>query len=372
MSFLAIPFFSENKSSGIPWYNNSWNYRTKITVDKTKVDATLTSFPVYLDLQLMPADFHTYVSATAAQDIRVTESDGITEVPREVVYYNSSTDKGELWFKAGTVSSSIDTDFYIYFGNTSATEPADNATYGKYNTWTTYNAVYHLNNSGDQLDSTTNGYTLTNGASVTATSSAIISGTAQDHGTTGTGKGFKVNNSMGITASNQSFGGWFRWNSFSSPTVQMVLTKTWDNNTPNANTQWNYRIYCPSSTQISIQTFGSGQAFTTTHGFSTGVWQHIYATLDRATTVCSLYINGSLSGTFSTGFTTIANNGSNFTIGNQTTRPSSFQTGNEGRFISDEVRVTSQVLSLSHIKTEYNNQNSPSTFYSIGAVQSKP
>lgn len=35
---------------GASWYNSSWTYRLKLTIDNTKVDADLTDFPVYVNL----------------------------------------------------------------------------------------------------------------------------------------------------------------------------------------------------------------------------------------------------------------------------------------------------------------------------------
>jgi hypothetical protein len=71
----------------------------------------LTDFPVYVDLSDLPAGFHTNCNQTDARDIRVTRSDGVTECAREVVSYDSTNDKGELHFKANSISSSADTDF---------------------------------------------------------------------------------------------------------------------------------------------------------------------------------------------------------------------------------------------------------------------
>jgi MSHA biogenesis protein MshQ len=130
------------------WYNTSWNYRVKVTVLASKVDADLTDFPVYVDLNDLPAGFHTNCNQTDARDIRVTTSDGETEVPREVVFYTAASDTGELHFK-GNIDSDTDTDFYIYYGNADATEPAVDATYGRNNVWTNnYNAVLHLQEGG--------------------------------------------------------------------------------------------------------------------------------------------------------------------------------------------------------------------------------
>lgn len=143
------------------WYNASWLYRVKVTVQSAQVDETATGFPIYVDLSDLPSDFHTNVKSDGS-DIRVTESDGSTEVPREVVFYDAGADDGELHFLGG-VSASVDTDFYIYYGNAGASEPSTSATYGRNAVWENYHRVYHfhesmVDSSGNQ-DATNNGST---------------------------------------------------------------------------------------------------------------------------------------------------------------------------------------------------------------------
>lgn len=178
---LLTCFFSANffgifihRVRAASWYDPSWPYRVKVTVDHTQVPADATDFPVYVDLSLLPAGFHTHVNQTDARDIRVTEDDGITEVPREVVSYASTTNTGELYFKAaGTLSSSIDTDFYIYYGNSGASDYAVSDPNGRNNVWDSYfEGVYHLPNgtslkvndsTGNANDGTNHGATATAG-----------------------------------------------------------------------------------------------------------------------------------------------------------------------------------------------------------------
>lgn len=50
------------------------------------MSADQTDFPVYVNLNNLPAAFHSHVNQTDARDIRVTKDDGTTELPREVVF----------------------------------------------------------------------------------------------------------------------------------------------------------------------------------------------------------------------------------------------------------------------------------------------
>jgi len=136
------------------WYNSDWKYRAKITVKASKVTSTLTNFPVFVDLSNLSPSFHENVKSDGG-DIRITSSDETTELAREVVFYDRATSSGELHFKAPSISSSVNTDFYVYYGNSAASDHSAASTYGSYNVWTTSTAVYHLN---EAANTTSNGY----------------------------------------------------------------------------------------------------------------------------------------------------------------------------------------------------------------------
>lgn len=133
-------FISLKDSFGIR-DNFQGDYRVKITVDKTKVPANQTAFPVYVDLSHLPAHFFTYVQSDG-RDIRVFASDGITQLPYELVAIDTVAKTGEVFFK-GDLSSTVNTDFYIYYGNASAVAYARTDTYGSNNVWTGAHGIYH-------------------------------------------------------------------------------------------------------------------------------------------------------------------------------------------------------------------------------------
>ena len=166
------------------WYDTNWIVRQKITIDHTKLSANVVNFPVYLNLGLLGTTFFNNVGSAGA-DIRLTKSDGTTELAREIVSVGTAT--GEVHFNSsGTISSTQDTDFYIYYGNGTATDYAATATYGKNNTWKTeYKAIWHGDGTADSSS---------NGNNITAVNSPTI-------GTTG-----KVGNAFELTkASHQYF-----------------------------------------------------------------------------------------------------------------------------------------------------------------------
>lgn len=130
------------KSTGPYVFTQNQNYyRIKITVDYTKVPANQTGFPVYVNLSAFPREFFDRAKSDGG-DLRAFASDGTTELPIEVVGYNPVTLTGEVFFK-GDLSSTVNTDFYIYFGNKNATAYARTDTYGSNNVWTGCHGVYH-------------------------------------------------------------------------------------------------------------------------------------------------------------------------------------------------------------------------------------
>ncbi len=182
LSFILIFLFSPKTSLAASWYNSNWPYRVKVTIDHTKASSTLTDFPVYLNLNNFNSNFFSHIRSDGG-DVRITESDGVTEIPREVVSVNTTSSTGEVYFKASSISSATDTIFYIYYGNASATEPVASSTYGAQNVWTNgYVGVWHLQ-STSWLDSTSNSYNGIGYNNVSTTSGPLGNAVVSDGGT---------------------------------------------------------------------------------------------------------------------------------------------------------------------------------------------
>ena len=114
------------------WYDTNWSNRFKVTSDNTKVAAAIKGLAI--DLSLAPTEFWSNVKSDGG-DIRVTQSDGTTEVARDVISIDTTGEKGLLRIDSGAISTSADTDYYVYYGNASADEPATGSTYGQYNAY---------------------------------------------------------------------------------------------------------------------------------------------------------------------------------------------------------------------------------------------
>ena len=120
------------------WYNDSWEYRKKITTSlDTVISSDLTDFP-YL-VSFTHSDL-TKTTESDGTDIVFTASDGTTELAYEIERFDQSTGEVIAWVKIPTVSASENTDIYIYYKGT--------ATSSSSSVWdSNYNLVYHLNQS---------------------------------------------------------------------------------------------------------------------------------------------------------------------------------------------------------------------------------
>ena len=337
-------------ASAKTWYNSSWLYRKKISIDASMVSGTsLTNFPVYVNLADLGTDFFTNILTTGA-DIRITTDDFQTEVPREVVFVDTVNEEGELYFKAPTLSGSVNTDFYIYYGNTAATEPLANATYGKNNVWTNnYVAVWH--NGEDSLtntnDSTVNAY---NGTFVGSLPNTVAGKIGDAQSFDGSGDSITIG-AVDPSTSDLSISAWLNWGGANSNN-QTIISKR--DATGLTDTRW--ELVRASTGEFYFRSSMDTGYYAQFTSFPTAsAWSHLV--MSKVGTTASLYLNGTLvnSDTMSFGSKT----GAVLRIGSIETALDSFNG------IIDEVRVSNAQRDANWIETEYNNQNQPSSFYNV-------
>jgi hypothetical protein len=112
-------WLSTTTVSNLPadWYSEDWLYRKKITIDSSKVLADETNFSVLVETT--DSDLVNYARSDGF-DILFTDSSGTTILDYEREYYDYSTGELVAWVEAD-ISSTTDTDIYIYYGNSGAT-----------------------------------------------------------------------------------------------------------------------------------------------------------------------------------------------------------------------------------------------------------
>ena len=324
-----------------------------VTIDNTKVSADLTDYVVYVNLADLPASFWDVV-ANGGGDIRCFKSDDTTELPREVVFCDTSTSTGELHVKyTGTLSSSTDTMIHIY-ADGSSSEPTVTSTYGRNNVWTAYSLVWHL--QGSSLATIINSQGSGNNAS-------------SDNGTpsyqaAGKLSGYGVN-----------FDGSNDWIDISSVTGAPASSSA-----NRSLTLWSKVDVIQKDDELGgYGNIGGGRFVVSSNTQTTGSW--FYWGLAHDSTSTRIYRNGTLDGTntsntVNTSVTMRYNDvyghmkaevglgGTNFRIGSRNISTVLLYDG-----ILDEVRMAGSVaLSGTWLATEYNNQNDTSTFYTATAA----
>lgn len=323
-----------------------------VTIDNTKVAATLTDFPVFIDLSgLVKTGAGLFDTCRSdGGDIRATLADGTTELAREVVSINTAAKTGELHVKVPSLAGSTDTVIRIWY-NGNDTEPAASATYGSQNVWkSAYKLVCHMNDltTSTVKDSTANGY---NGTKTAANTPSELAG--------------KIGKAQLVNPTDEYI-------SFSSSVITQATfaIQFWEYSVGTTN-QGYFLSDSGDATNLFIRRFGTGGV---SYSYGVGDQIHSSAGPDVARQIWHKSLISHASGSAAwtldgnTSLGTLAK--SNFTalnsalyIGNRSTLDRDFYG------LIDELRVLNEIPSADWELTEYNNQSSPSTFYSVSDEQ---
>jgi hypothetical protein len=150
-----------------------FSHKVDLTIDSSKVSGTLTNFPVYVHISaecgIGDSDLSSFFSVLATESnqkkVAFTGSDGLTQFYAEIDHFNLGTKEAGFHVKVPSISSSEDTELWLYWGRKA--EP-NNAYTGLVTeapaqaVWDGTNAlVYHLSQDPTMgttpiLDSTSN------------------------------------------------------------------------------------------------------------------------------------------------------------------------------------------------------------------------
>ncbi len=276
------------------------------------------------------------------------DPEGATQLAYETDGYNPATGTAAFWVRIPTLSHTVDTVIYVFYGNPNITASQQNVA----GVWSNnYLSVYHLGNGGTVglADSGSAGYTLE--GSATAVPGKI-------------GGGVAFNGNAGIYLYNDSLPAY--------PSGDSPLTlETWFQFASSAG-GLDIVAYGANSAYGSRAGFGwdgsnimlefEGMNFSSPMPYDTN-WHHlvgVYGGGALSTATDQLYLVGApLSTTVAAGTPAIVN--SEFKIGGIPTV--NFCCAFTGSV--DEVRVSSGVRTSDWVATEYANESSPSTFHTV-------
>ena len=128
----------------------NWSNRQKITILPTLANADLTNFPYLVKITDSTNPVFSIPQADG-DDILFTAADGTTKLNHEIEKYNPATNELYIWVQVPTISSAVNTDIYMYYGNGSVASQQSVAA-----TWDNdFVMVQHLHEtSGPHFDST--------------------------------------------------------------------------------------------------------------------------------------------------------------------------------------------------------------------------
>jgi hypothetical protein len=362
----AYYLHDSNTGSSPAWYNTSWSYRKKLTVDAAQVPADQTDFPVLVSLAT-DSDLAAKAqnSPTAGYDILFTSSNGTSVLSHEIEKFDDTTGELVAWVEIGSLSSSADTEFYMYYGNPSALDQQDLS-----GTWSNgFEAVYHLHD--DFTDSSGNHIAATNNGSADTTAGAA--GDAQTFN--GSSHYIDTNwTSNYASSANFTWTGWFKPNTVNGSDDILGIEDR--GGSDNSEIRLAVRDdQAPSGEADSYDVWirpDSGGSYSATVAITNpedGNWH--YAALQRDSLTGRLFYDGG-----QVDFGPVGSVALNFPvtllIGAQWNTDGADQRNYfEGDL--DEIRVINAVRTENWLTTEYNNISSPSTFYKpLGAEEQAP
>lgn len=337
---------------GWPINGGTWTRRKAITVAHTQVSgsASLVNFPMLFSSA--DPDFRTVpnggsVGRADGKDIFFTDANGV-KLNHELESYDGAAGKVVAWVQVPAISSGADVVLYVYFGNPAS---GDQQNIGA--AWDAgYKGVWHLGNPSalSLNDSSSNGNSLTN-HSASPAAGPIDGGVSLD------GNDQYVSTSIDGTA----------WSQF---TVEYWVDSAGTPAGPVGQFQW-----AAPDTPISgaplllvahhpdnnLWMYFDGD-FRATWPLASLVWHHIAVTWNSSHVV-TLYVDGLNRGSYTSAAAPVYQSNANVAY---------FGTGYYGAYSGKEGegRLSNVARSADWVLTEYHSQNSPVTFYGLGASQS--
>jgi Concanavalin A-like lectin/glucanases superfamily/Domain of unknown function (DUF2341) len=340
---------------GPSWYNPSWTNRKTITIDHTKVAgaSSLTDFPVLFsvtDANLKSVANGGSVGKADGTDILFTDSSGTLKINHELESYNPATGQVIAWVQVPSLSPIADTVIYIYYGNAAAADQQN-----KTGVWdSAYRGVYHLKETltspGQTVpDSTSNAF---QGLSVGSWSSSQQAGGQIGGGLRFDGSSDAVDlKSLAFSGGTYTVSFWTNPASnsgyiFDSYTAQRLVVDLGD--------------YAPVPNALGVYDAGTWLALS--NALSPAQWMYVTLVFNSGAGTITGYVNGTLTGTAAYSAVTSHSNEAQ-TLGSAA--------GNYAWFngVLDEFRLSTTARQAGWILTEYRNQNTPATFYGVGAQE---
>lgn len=338
---------------------SGYGYYRAITVDHTKVPNTdRTNFPVLFSgtyAWLATVANGGLVQSSSGYDIIFAlDALGQQRLPHELVTYTASSGLIVCWVTLPTISHTADTVFYVLYGNASISSDQSFTVQAWWRPADSPINLCAMHLDGGGADATG----LQTGSSTAITYNTTNGKIYQGAGFNGSTSQIDIS-SVILSPAHLSVTAWVNPSS---------LANAYNAIETNFGPSKGHGFFVKSNGKLAVflQRTGASVNYdgTGSNTLSTGTWYHVAFTYDGSTLIG--YVNGAADATVSdaSGYTSAS---ANQVIGQDTQTAGHRWTG-----AIDEFRVWREAISADWIATEYNNQNSPSTFYSVESTDHVP
>ena len=375
-------------SGGFSFDLTGYNYAKTITIDKDQVTGDLTNFPVlisFTDATIATTGNGGGMENSSGYDIAFATANDcgvLTQLYHALETYDESAGTIVAWVNVPAVSSTVDTDIFMYYGNSAiTTDPSSTATYDP-----DYISVWHMEEdpggtAPQILDATTTGHDATSNGTMSGNvpgqiANAIDFDGGNDYLQTPsneleTENDFTVSAWFNADATAQSHilwegvgtqNGW--GGAFGAQEMNLSLGYCCQAGAGQPSTADDISFFLgdieDESNSDVISVHNGPDSFTDITN-----WHYLVGTisdLNTASSLGELWFDGSTLGT-NTGVNSARTDRTGWNTNLRIGRPGANERYFEGQI--DEVRISKVVRSDAWIQTEYNNQSVPSTFFTV-------
>jgi hypothetical protein len=325
-------------------------YYSPISINSGQVPSTQTDFPVLVsqtDNRFKTTGNGGHVANSSGFDIRPYSDTGLSSaLTYELERYNGTTGEVVMWVKVASLSSST-TPIYLGYGDAALNTDGSSAS-----TWdSNFLGVYHLKDGTTLSVASSTG--ANNGTNHSATAAA---GKVDGAGGFASGSSQYIDMGTNIAPTAITLSAWVNATSFPGAYNGVVVRS-------NATYVSYAMLFAKGTGKLACYTLGLGGAVnydgTGSHTLSTATWYYLTMTYSSSAGLTG-YVNASSDGTAAANGAMVANTATSY-IGNDNNTASRFWNGS-----LDEVRISNIVRTANWITTEYNNQNAPGTFETLG------
>ena len=356
---LWYRYSNDNSSWETNWWHSSWRNRKLITIDSTQVISDFYSFPVLI-YEASDADLANFAQNDGDDIVFVLYADNNTKLNHEIQTFNKSTGKLIAWVNIPFLNSTVDTKIWMYYNN-AVVENQEN----KAGVWNSnFLGVWHLDETPDDNIAGHYDSTIYNNHGTPLNFQDGGGGTTDAVGKIGGADYFAGDDdwveiphssSLEISGNTVSLSAWIKMTSLQDDDEGIIVKSD------GSDYNMQLGIQGDEKGNFRVKTTTGSTYLTGSTVLNVNQWYYLYGIYDGVTS--SVFLNNFIDGN-------VNRNGDIISplapvvLGRRALGDDRFFKG-----IIDEARISSSARSPEWFETEYNNQNSPSTFYSVGSSE---